>query len=212
MSIGLFIFCLPLAVYFMVRVAFGQTRTVGISSSLLIGLSGSVALSYLYFYVGQNSALAITPLLLTSLYLLITRFSLRMLLLSTILLNSFVVMYVGMLPYAVGPVCGLGLYRLIRRDLSIKSAVTIAGGFASALVAVNLGMLPGLLRVLRSWLGIDVARAYFADFVTEQFFPMFLGLAIYPIDTSLQRQLVLGRHGCQSPWGFRRLADRPGLR
>ncbi|MBI2756927.1 MAG: hypothetical protein HYX52_09490 [Chloroflexi bacterium] len=188
LAIGIFVVCLPLTVFFMVRVALGGSMSVARLSAVLIGLSGPVAMSYIYFYVGQNSALSMTPLLLTVLFILITKPSVKILLFSAVLLSSMVVMYMGMLPYAVAPVGLLALYLMVRRRLSLVRAIAIGSSLLLALVLVNIGMLQHMLSVVLGWqniVGQALQGQYFIDFATEQFFPIFLGLAVYPVNASL---------------------------
>ena len=187
LAIALFVLGLPLSVFFMARAAFGQPRPVAWLSAILIGISGPITLSYLYFYVGQNSGLSATPLLLTLLYLLLVNPSLRLTVLAALMLSSLFVMYFGMLPYAVAPPALVGLYLLVRRELPLRRAIAISLGLLSALVVVNLGMLSYLATSLRGWqalVGKNLQGQFFIDFLTEQFFPMFFGFASYPVGTS----------------------------
>jgi hypothetical protein len=192
-TIAVFIWCLPLTVYAMSRVVFGFARAPAVLGALLAGVSGCVGMSYLYFYVGQNSGLSLVPLTLTAFYLLLTRFSIRALALSALLFSGFAVMYLGMLPYAVTPVGALGLYMIARRRMSIARGAGLAAAMVGGLVIVNLPMIGHMLAVFRGWGGIvgqSGQGQYFLDFLTEQFLPIFFGIAQYPVMVSPQVSLI----------------------
>ncbi|HUQ26983.1 MAG TPA: hypothetical protein VM051_00230 [Usitatibacter sp.] len=187
LSIALFMSCLPLAMYFFSRVVFGLDRAGARMAAWLIGISTPVAMSYLYFYLGQNSGLAALPLTLAAGFLLLTRPDARLVVLFTLLVNALLVVYLGMLPYAVAPLGILGLYLLAKRRLSWKWLGLMLAGFAAVSLAVNFAMLPSLYAMVRGWsnvIGQTLQGQYFLDFLTEAFFPMFLGAVIYPLKTS----------------------------
>lgn len=196
LSIGVFLFCLPLSLYFMARVAFGFGRRAAIMSSCLIGISGPIAMSYVYFYVGQNSGLGVLPVVLACLYLLVTKSSWRILVLSTLLVNSLYVMYAAMVPYAAAPIGVVALYLVFRKELSLFKATAIALGIAFTTLILNLGNLKFLAGALLGWskiVTLSLQGQYFIDFLTERFFPIFFGLVSYPIGSSLLA-LAVGDH------------------
>ena len=187
LAIAVFLYCLPFSVYFMARVAFCQPKAVARLSAVLMGLSGCIAMSYLYFYVGQNSALGIAPLLLTVLFILVTRPSVRILSLAALLVVSVFLMYGAMLFYVGAPVGALALYLLLRRELSFLHGLGIGAGLLLVLVVVNAGMLSFLSVSFRGWMHLITASLqgqYFLDFLTELFFPMFFGLLTYTVDNA----------------------------
>jgi len=196
LSIGVFLFCLPLSVYFMARVAFGFGTRAAVMSCCLIGISGPIAMSYVYFYVGQNSGLGVLPVVLACLYLLVTKPSWRILVLSTLLVNSLYVMYAAMVPYAAAPVGVVALYLIWRKLLSFLKAAAIALGIALTTVLLNLGNLKFLSAALMGWskiVALSLQGQYFIDFLTERFFPIFFGLVSYPVGSSLLA-LAVGEH------------------
>jgi len=196
LSIGVFLFCLPLSVYFMARAAFGFGRRAAMMSSCLVGISGPVAMSYVYFYVGQNSGLGVLPVVLACLYLLVTRPSWRILVLSTLLVNSLYVMYAAMVPYAAAPIAVVALYLILKKQLSFFKATAIALGIAFTTILLNLGNLKFLAGALLGWskiVALSLQGQYFIDFLTERFFPIFFGLVSYPVGSSLLA-LAVGDH------------------
>jgi hypothetical protein len=187
LAIALFLFCLPLSLYFFVRAALNQEETVARLSAFLIGISGPITMSFIYFYIGQNSGLGITPLILAIYMLLFTRPSWRLLVLSVILTTSFWFMYLGMLPYACAPAGLFAICLLVRRELSLKNFLTIGIGLSLGLVAVNIGQWRSMRAVLQGWqnvIGQTLQGQYFLDFLTEQFFPIFFGITSYPLNAS----------------------------
>ena len=192
LSIALFMCCLPLAMYFFARVVFGLDRPGGRMASWLIGISSPIAMSYLYFYLGQNSGLAALPLTLAAGYLLLTRPDLRLLVFFALLVNSLLVVYLGMLPYAVAPLGVLGLYLVLQRRLRPGRLFMIVAGFIALSLAMNFAMLQSLYAMVRGWgnvIGQTLQGQYFLDFLTEAFFPIFLGVVIYPPNTSWYQRL-----------------------
>ena len=187
LSIALFLLCLPLAMFFFARVVFGMERFAASLTAWLIGVAAPIAMSYLYFYLGQNSGLAAIPFALGVGYLLLTRPHWRLLVMFALLLNALFVVYLGMLPYAVAPLGVLGLYLLVTRRLSLASLGVLIGGFFAVTLLVNIGMLGALFAMVRGWsnvIGQTLQGQYFLDFLTEAFFPLYLGVVVYPIQSS----------------------------
>jgi hypothetical protein len=206
LSIALFMCCLPLAMYFFSRVVFGLDRAGGRMAAWLIGISTPVAMSYLYFYLGQNSGLAALPLTLAVGYLLLTRPARKLLVLFALLVNALLVVYLGMLPYAVAPLGVLALYLLLARRLAVRPLLMIVAGFVAVSLVVNFAMLQALYAMVRGWgnvIGQTLQGQYFLDFLTEAFFPIFLGVVIYPPNTSWYMK-VFG-------FDFGRLATAAGI-
>ena len=187
LAIALFHYCMPASLYVMVRVAFGETKRVAYLSAALLGISSSISLGYLSYYIGQASALGFMPLLFAIWYLCLTRPAWRTFLLATILTCAMWVMYLALVPYVAGPVLGLAVYLLVIRQLRLSVLAAMAGGMACALLAIHIrmmGMLTGTIQAWVSLMGRAVKGPYFVDFVTERFFPMFYGLTIYSLETS----------------------------
>jgi hypothetical protein len=101
--IGFFIFCMSPSVYFMARVAFGLRRRAALIAAALIVLASPVTLSFVYFYVGQNSGMGVLPMVLTLAYVAVRRPGVRSVLLATLMVNCLYVMYTAMVPYALAP-------------------------------------------------------------------------------------------------------------
>jgi hypothetical protein len=183
LAISFFLLNLPATVYFFARVALKFPEAPARWSAWGMGISACIALSSLYFYVGQNSALPALPLLLTCVYLLLTRPGWRTLLMSALLANALFVNYFAMLPYALAPGGVLAIYLIAKRRLKLSHAVLLAVAFIATGVAVKLGMLYFTLDVLKAWGGVigqSLQRQYFLDFLTELYFPVFMGVYNYP--------------------------------
>jgi hypothetical protein len=187
LSIALFLSCLPLSIYFFSRTIFGLDVKTSTLSGWLIGLSAPTALSYLYFYLGQNSGLPALPLTMAVGFLLITQPSIKLLILFSLLANALFVTYLGMLPYVVAPLGILALYYLLT---SCKSFITIFGlllGFLGISFVINFGMLREIYAMVMGWsnvIGQSLQGQYFLDFLTEQFFSLFLGVMAYPLQST----------------------------
>ena len=190
-SIAMFLSCLPLSVFFMSRVVTNFTERAAWFAAILASISGCIAMSYVYYYVGQNSGIGCLPVVIGALYLLVIRPSFRLTVLAALLVSSFFTMYMGMLAYALAPIGVLGLYMLIWREMSLKRGAALVFGFIAALVVVNLGMLTHVARGFAGWrdlVGLSLQGQFFLDFLTEQYVPIFIGLANYPLPTSYLSQ------------------------
>jgi hypothetical protein len=191
LCIGLFMFSLPLSVYFMARTAFGLNPRAACLTSAWTGISGCVTMSFIYFYVGQNSGLGVLPTVLTLAFLLVTTPSWRTVVFATLMLNGLFAMYAGMLPYAAAPAGALALIQIVRHELKILTALKLAGAVLLGTVFLNLGILGFLSSSLIGWakiVGQTLQGQYFLDFLTERFFPTFFGLVSYPVAASYPQQ------------------------
>lgn len=181
--IAFFLLSLPLTLYFMCRVVMLLEHRAAVLAAWLVGLSAPVAMSYLYFYVGQNSGLPALPLALAACFLMLVRPGWRTLLFAALLGNALFVNYFAMLPYALAPAGALGLYLLLTRRLSIGRALGIAFAFLAITVALKLGNVRETLDSMRAWMNVigqSLQGQFFLDFLTESFFPFFLGVYNYP--------------------------------
>jgi len=187
LAIALFHFCMPLSLYVMVRIALGQSQTIALLSAVLLGVSSSITLGYLSYYVGQASGLGFLPLLIAVWFLCLTRPTFRIFLLAAILTTALWIMYTALVPYAGAPVLGLAIYLLVSKQLKVRTFLLIAAGSIGFLLFIHIRMLGMLVGALKAWTAL-VANAlqgqYFVDFVTERFVPMFYGLTIYTLETS----------------------------
>lgn len=195
-SIALFLACLPGTVYFFSRVVFGLNRVASKYSAWMICISGPIALSYLYFYLGQNSGLAALPLVLTMGFLALTRPDPKLLILFALLANALFVTYLGMLAYAVAPLGALWWYLLLTKQTRPLTLITLIIGLILVSLAVNFAMLPAIFSMAVGWgnvIGQTLQGQYFLDFLTEMFFPLFLGSVAYPVQNS-SYELIFGRY------------------
>jgi len=182
LSIGFFLLSLPLTLYFLCRVVMLFDHPQARLAAWLIGISAPVAMSYLYYYLGQNSGLPALPLVLASAYLMLTRPGARTLVFCALVSNALFIIYFAMLPYALAPAGPLALYLLAVRRLQLASAARIAFGFAAISAALILGNLANTLESIQLWLGIigqSLQGQYFLDYLTEAFFPYFFGIYNY---------------------------------
>jgi len=181
--IGFFLLSFPLTLYFMCRIVLLFEHRAAVLSAWLIGISGSVAMSYLYFYLGQNSGLPALPLLVAACFLMLARPGWRTLVFATLLANALFVNYFAMLPYALAPAGALGLYLVFTRRLSIGRATMLALAFVVVSVVLKLGNVRETMDAMRAWvnvIGQSLQGQFFLEFLTESFFPYFFGVYNYP--------------------------------
>jgi hypothetical protein len=187
--IALFHYCMPASLYYMVRVAFGQGKNVAYLSAALLGISSSIGLGYLSYYIGQASVLGFLPALLTLWFCCLTKPAWRTFLLASVLTSALWVMYLGLLPYVGGPILGLAGYLLVTRQLRLRTLLAIACGAGGFLLAIHVRMMGALIGSIKAWALLagtsTFLSQYYIDFVTERFFPMFYGLTIYTLETSV---------------------------
>lgn len=194
-SIALFLSCLPATMYFFSRIVFGLDRRAAKYSAWLACVSGPIALSYLYFYLGQNSGLAALPLVLTVGFLTLIRPDPKLLVLFGLLVNALFVTYLGMLAYAIAPLGALWWYLLLTRQTKALTLIALVIGLISVTLVVNFGMLPEIYSMAFGWgnvIGQTLQGQYFLDFLTEMFFPLYLGSVTYPVQNSFY-ELIFGR-------------------
>lgn len=182
LAIAFFMLSLPLTLYFFCRVVMLFDHRQARLAAWLIGISAPIAMSYLYYYLGQNSGLPALPLVLACAYMMLNRPSVGTLVLCALLSNALFIIYFAMLPYALAPAGALALYLLAVRRLPIGRAVRIAFGFAAISAALILGNLANTLESMQMWLGVigqSLQGQYFLDYLTEAFFPYFFGIYNY---------------------------------
>lgn len=194
--IGVFISCLPSSLYFLARTAFGLSRRTALLAAVLVLVAAPVSMSYVYFYVGQNSGMGVLPLVLALLYLAVTRPSGKLVLLATLVVNSLYIMYTAMVPYAAGPVGAAALYLVATRRLPLGRLVKVGAAMAALSVALNAANFSFLGTALRGWnrlVSKSLQGQFFTDFLTEQFVPIFTGVVPYPMKTSVYAPILTGR-------------------
>jgi hypothetical protein len=187
LSIASFLICLPLSIYIFTKVVLGFDNSTARLSSWLIGISGSIGLSYIYFYLGQNSGLAAVPLIISIGYLAITERSQRLTVFAAVLVNALLVVYFGMLPYALAPLGVLTLYVLYNRQIQPLKIIAMVSTFVAISLLINASVLNAQIALLKGWtnvIGQTLQGQYFLDFLTETFFPYFFGVVVYPWQSS----------------------------
>src|SRR5205085_1188316 len=85
--------------YFFGRVVFAFDAATARVAAWLIGLSAPVAMSYLYFYFGQNAGLAALVATLSAGFLLLTRPDARLAVFFSLMVNALLVTYLGVIVY-----------------------------------------------------------------------------------------------------------------
>lgn len=187
LSIALFLICLPLSLYLFTRLVLGFEELAAKLSSWLIGIAGSIGLSYIYFYLGQNSGLSAVPLIITVGYLAVTKLSLRLTIFFAILANSLLVVYFGMLPYAIAPLGVLVLYKIYKKEIALSKIFFLLSGIFVTTFLINVNVYSYHLNLFKAWtsvIGQSVNGPYFLEYLTEAFFPYFFGVVVYPGATS----------------------------
>jgi hypothetical protein len=189
LCVAAFVFCIPLSVYFFARVGLGLSRRAAALASAFVGTSAATTMSYVYFYVGQNSGLGVLPVALTLLYLAFRSPSWRLCALATLVLNGLYCTYTGMFLYAVAPAAVAAVYLALEDRTRIAPSVLRAAVMLGASIVLNAGNAPILSAAFLGWSKLVTQappRQFFIDFLTEQFVPIFLGIVSYPIGASAQ--------------------------
>lgn len=187
LSVGVFLFSLPLSVYVLSRTVFKFNHQISLLSAFLIGISAPTALSFIYFYVGQNSGLGALASAMVVIYLFLIRQNTKSLLLATFVINAFFVMYMGMLAYIIAPLGLLLIYMLFSKQLALKKTLLSIMIFFAISIIFNFNMLVFLLHSLSGWaniVGQTLQGQYFLDFLTEDFLSLFFGLTSYNTKSS----------------------------
>lgn len=188
LSIALFLICLPLSIFIFAKVVLGFDDWTAKISSWLIGIAGSIGLSYIYFYLGQNSGLAAVPLIISTGYLAITEKNFRLTVLAAILINALLFVYFGMLPYALAPLGILALYALATKQVPAAKFIALLVTFIAISLLINVSILDAQIALIKGWtnvIGQTLQGQYFLEFLTEAFFPYFLGVVVYPGQSSM---------------------------
>ncbi len=186
LCIGFFLLNLPLTMRFFARVAMGLDETGARWSAWLIGISAPIGMSYLYYYIGQNSGLPALPLLFTAAYLMLVRPGVGTLAFCALLANALFVNYFAMLPYALAPAGALALYLIATRRLSLVRAIGLGLAFAAIALALKAGTWGYTYESLRAWMNVigqTLQGQFFLEFLTESFVPYFFGVFAYPSTT-----------------------------
>ena len=100
-----------------------------------------------------------------------------------------------MLAYVIAPLGALWWYLLLTRQTKALTLIALVIGLISVTLVVNFGMLPEIYSMAFGWgnvIGQTLQGQYFLDFLTEMFFPLYLGSVTYPIQNSFY-ELIFGR-------------------
>ena len=192
-TMGMWVLCLPLSVFVFSRVVMGLTERVALFGTALLGISVSITMGYVYVLVGQTSGMPILPLLITALFVALTRPSWRPIAWCALIVWGLFWVYASMLLFALAPMGLLALYLLIRGRLSIRWALMIAAGIVAGLLIVwgpmphnVVAFLQGLVQVSGRLIGL----AFNSDYLTELFFVYWFGVTSYPLPQSVLFLLI----------------------
>jgi hypothetical protein len=186
-ALGVFVLCIPFAIYFFSRVVLGFSPTHASLSAVLATLSAPISLGVVLILVGQGAGLPLLPVLIGILFILINRPSLRLMALAVFGTLGMFVLYAMMLPFAVTPMAAFALFCLWRGKLRLTVAVGMCAVAILGFIVFWLGMADVLaefmvgLRDLGSRL---VGSLYFSEYLTEQFFWYFAGTVSYHLSSS----------------------------
>ncbi len=187
LALALWLFCFPQSIFVLSKVVAGLDNRGAALAALLAGISGPVAMSYALFFVGQNAALPVTPLLFTATFLLLTKPGAKIFGLTLLLFCSLFWIYPTQLPFVVVPAAVLAVYRIWRREITIRLVLGLAAALAGAFVVLHIGLGSFWNAYLRDWVeltGKIVRDNVFLEFLTESFVPMLFGLVCYPPSAS----------------------------
>ncbi|OQW92126.1 MAG: hypothetical protein BWK78_02595, partial [Thiotrichaceae bacterium IS1] len=190
LTVGIFFFCMPLALYFMVRVALKQPKAVAILSTVLLAISSPIAASFLLYFIGQNSGLPIMLISLTVLFLFFQQSpSWKSVFLSAILLSVLLSLYLSMLPFTVAPIGLIVMYLLLSRGASFFTVSKASFYLMVSFVLLSLPVLTERFLQITFTLGAGqgtslLPNKYFSIFLTEVFLPLMLGIRTLSVSES----------------------------
>jgi hypothetical protein len=189
LSIIIFLLCLPGVVYFFCSSVLEFGKRESLIASVLVAVAAPTTMSFIHTFVGQNSALATLPLAIGLIYLAIKERSIKLMFLSSIVLNGIFWIYVMVLPYILAPI---GLFCLISmiRDYRCQFNAWLQGlcVFVFLTFIVHLGVAQDSFRFihdLSDLLGKLTHSHYYADFLTEEVLQYATGLTAYPLSQSM---------------------------
>lgn len=186
-ALVVFLLGLPLATFLLCRTVLEMNERVCFLSALFIAVSAPTVMSFIHVLVGQNSALALLPLCVTTCYLALTLRSWKLTLLAILLLSATFWVYVMILPYVLAPIGLFAIYDLARhRQGALRWALCVIGATVLVFGLLHLGMLDyvrQLVRDITELLG-KTNRVVYADFLTELSVPYAVGISAYPMGSS----------------------------
>lgn len=192
-ALALWLFCYPQSIFVLSKIVAGLDNRGAALSALLAGISGPVAMSYALFFVGQNSALPVTPLLFTAAFLLLTKPGAQAFGFTLLLFCSLFWIYPTQLPFVIVPAAVLAAYRIWRHEITIRVVLTLAAALAGAFVVLHVGLGSYWNAYLHDWVQLTdrlVRVNVFLEFLTESFVPMLFGLVCYPPGESPFKSLL----------------------
>lgn len=188
-SIIAFLWCLPGTVYFFCNTVLEFDKKSALLSALLVAVAAPTTMSFVHTFIGQNSALAIFPLAIALIYLALRERSMGMILLSALVLNGMIWLYVMALPYVLVPFGVYGAIKIYRQGWrSVGWWPTAAILLVASSAAVHLVVFRESKKFfsdLFGFLGKMTQSHYYADFLTEEVFEYATGLTSYPLSQNM---------------------------
>lgn len=188
-SIIAFLCCLPGTLYFFCRTVLEFDKKSALLSALLVAIAAPTTMSFVHTFIGQNSALAIFPLAIALIYLALRERSVGMILLSALVLNGMIWIYVMALPYVLVPFGVYGAIKIYRQGGRSLGWWTVAILLLAIFFAiVHLAVFRESQKFfsdLFGFLGKMTQSHYYADFLTEEVLEYATGLTSYPLSQNM---------------------------
>ncbi len=186
LSITLFIASIPLTSYFFCGAIIGLSKKIAFLSSLATLFSSCTILSYITFYIGQNSGLSAIPLLSGIMFLSLRKFENRLILLSSILFVSFFILYFGMLPITVAPIAVFILFKISKTNIGGLLKFSFIHLFLILfLIFLNLDFFKISLEQWFTLISVNLKKNIILEFTDFRFFSILFGLTSFPIQESI---------------------------
>ena len=202
-AMAVWVLCLPLCVLVFSRIVVGLNDRVALLGSALVGISAPIIMGYVYVLVGQGSGMPILPLLITALFVALTRPSWRAIGFCALLIWGLFWIYASMLMFALTPMGLLAAYLLVRGRLSLRWALMSVLGVVAGAVMVW-GPMPGnlasFLQGLAQLSGRLIGLAFNSDYLTELFFVYWFGVTSYPLPQSVLFLLIQSISRAEVAW------------
>jgi len=138
LTTGLFFFSMPLAFYFLVCVGFNQSKMIGVLATVLFGMSSPIAVSFLYYLVGQNSGLPLFFIGIAVLFIAFTKPSFHATLFAALILSILSNVYSALLPFVGLPIIILLVFLLVKREVKVISLIRSSFALLSLLFLVEI--------------------------------------------------------------------------
>lgn len=184
-----FLSSLPATVYFFSKTVLGFENKTAFLSAILLIIAPATTMSFLYSFMGQNSALASFPLTISLAFLALETRSLKLVFLVALILNGVFWLYVMALPYILVPIILFAFVTMFHQGWKhifwllgvILSLILISFLVHFSIRTLTLHFLKDLLDLL----GNVKDSKLDLEFLTEAVFPYATGLSSYPISHNI---------------------------